>query len=260
MSEPVPPAGVPHEPTLHTSGVVGPATIPIGPPHQFGPYELLAEVGRGGMGVVYKARQSGLGRVVALKMIPSGALAGAEELQRFRAEAEATAKLHHPNIVAVHEVGAIDGQHFYSMDFIDGPSLAGRLAHGPLPGRAAAGYVESVARAIHHAHGQGVLHRDLKPSNVLLDRDDRPHVADFGLCKKLDGGKNTRTGAVLGTPSYMAPEQALGKTKELGPTCDVYGLGAVLYELLTEGRRSVPRPTSTRCCRFWRRSRCRRGC
>ena len=201
---------------------------------EFGRYELLEEVARGGMGVVYKARQHGLNRVVALKMILPGRLASAEDVQRFRTEAEATARLQHPNIVAVHEVGEVDGQHFYSMDFIDGPSLSKRLAQGPLPGRQAARYLLTVARAVHHAHRHGILHRDLKPSNILLDAQDEPHITDFGLAKKIGGDSSqTRTGAIMGTPSYMAPEQAAGRIKELGPACDVYGLGAMLYELIT---------------------------
>jgi hypothetical protein len=142
--------------------------------------------------------------------------------------------LQHPNIVAVHEVGQVDGQYFFSMEYIAGPSLAQKLAPGPLPSRAAARYVCTTARAVHHAHQHGILHRDLKPSNILLDGEDEPHVTDFGLAKKLGGGPGqTRSGAIMGTPSYMAPEQAAGKVKELGPACDVYGLGAVLYELLT---------------------------
>ncbi len=200
-----------------------------------GDYEVLAEVGRGGMGVVYRVKQTALNRVVALKMLLPGALASTDDLRRFHTEAESTAGLQHPNIVAVHEVGEVDGCPFFSMEFIDGVSLAQRLREGPLPGRAAARYVRDIARAMHHAHRHGVLHRDLKPSNVLLDRDDQPHVSDFGLAKKMnaaDAGQ-TRTGAVLGTPSYMAPEQAAGKNKDVGPATDVYGLGAILYECLT---------------------------
>jgi eukaryotic-like serine/threonine-protein kinase len=204
-------------------------------PAEFGDdYELLEELARGGMGVVYKARQKSLNRIVALKMILPGRLTSAEDLERFRREAEATARLQHPNIVAVHEVGEFQGQHFYSMDYIDGPSLAKRLQQGPFPNRVAARYVMLIARAIDHVHRHGILHRDLKPSNILLDSDDEPHITDFGLAKKIGGDSTqTRAGVVMGTPSYMAPEQAAGKIQELGPACDVYGLGAVLYELLT---------------------------
>jgi eukaryotic-like serine/threonine-protein kinase len=200
----------------------------------FGDYELLAEIGRGGMGIVYKARQVDLDRLVALKMILPGDMAGDDDLKRFRIEAEATARLQHPGIVSVHEVGEADGKLYYSMDYIEGPSLAKRLTGGPLTGRVAARYVTAIARAIEHAHRHGILHRDIKPSNILLDRADQPHITDFGLAKKIGGdSKQTRTGAILGTPSYMAPEQAAGKTHEIGPACDVYGLGAMLYELLT---------------------------
>jgi serine/threonine protein kinase len=211
-----------------------PQVQPGAPPPLFGDYELVAEVARGGMGVVYRARQRTLNREVALKMILSGRLASPEDMQRFRAEAEAAAALQHPNIVQIHEVGAIEGQHYFSMQFIDGRTLAHRLADGPLPSRDAARYVRQVARAVHYAHLRGILHRDLKPSNILIDADDEPHITDFGLAKRLGGDSGqTRTGSILGTPSYMAPEQAGGKIKELGPWTDVYGLGALLYELLT---------------------------
>jgi serine/threonine protein kinase len=207
---------------------------PPPPRTTFGDYELIVEIARGGMGVVYKARQRSLNRIVALKMILAGRLAGDDDLVRFRTEAEAAARLQHSNIVAVHDVGEIDGQHYFSMEFIDGQTLAHRLAKGPLPSRAAARYVRLIARAVNYAHRQGVLHRDLKPSNILIDAEDEPHVTDFGLAKRLGGDAGqTRTGAVLGTPSYMAPEQAGGRIKDQGPRTDVYGLGAVLYELLT---------------------------
>jgi WD40 repeat protein len=200
----------------------------------FGDYELLEEIARGGMGVVYKARQVSLNRTVALKMILAGELAGPAEVQRFRTEAEAAANLQHPHIVAVFEVGEHQGQHFFSMEYIDGPSLARLVRHNPLPPARAAGYVATVARAIHHAHVKGVLHRDLKPANVLLDHADTPHVTDFGLAKRVDGKSGlTATGAILGTPSYMAPEQASAQRGEVGPLSDVYSLGAILYELLT---------------------------
>ncbi|MCI0455599.1 MAG: protein kinase [Gemmataceae bacterium] len=205
-----------------------------GPPRVFGDYELLAEVGRGGMGIVYKSRQCRLNRIVALKMILGGRLASEDDLLRFRTEAESAAALQHPNIVQIYEVGEHDGNHFFSMQFIEGKTLAQRLANGPLPGREAARYVRQIARAVHYAHRRGVLHRDLKPSNIMIDADDEPHITDFGLAKRLGGDSGqTRTGAVLGTPSYMAPEQAAGKTRELGPGTDVYALGAILYELLT---------------------------
>lgn len=202
---------------------------------RFGEYELLAEIARGGMGVVYRARHITLDRVVALKMILAGRLANAEEVQRFQTEAAAAAKLQHPNIVAVFDHDVVEGQHFFTMEFISGVSLDQRLAHGPLACKAAARYVRILARAVQYAHKQGILHRDLKPSNILIDHDDEPHITDFGLAKRLGPGSSgqTRTGVVLGTPSYMAPEQAQGKTSELGPASDVYSLGAILYELVT---------------------------
>jgi hypothetical protein len=226
-----PPAG-PAVTVAETGRAAGPVPVPNG--RSFGDYEVLAEIGRGGMGVVYRVRQKSLNRVVALKMLLPGSLASAADLERFKTEAEATAGLRHPNIVTVHEVGECDGAHYYSMDFIDGVSLAQRLSGAPLPGRVAARYVGAVARAMHHAHQHGILHRDLKPSNILIDRQDEPHVTDFGLAKRLHADRGqTRTGAVLGTPGYMAPEQAGGRVKELGPATDVYGIGAVLYECLT---------------------------
>jgi serine/threonine-protein kinase len=213
-----------------------PAAQPSAQPgsgERFGDFVLLGELGRGGMGVVYKAFEPTLGRHVAVKMILSGALSGEGELQRFHAEASAAARLQHPHIVKVHRVGVQDERHYFSMDYIDGPSLAQRLAEGPLPGRTAARYLATVARAIQHAHDEGILHRDIKPGNILLDADDQPHVTDFGLAKHLSGeSAQTRTGALLGTPSYMSPEQARGE-KVLTPAADVYGLGALLYELLT---------------------------
>lgn len=200
----------------------------------FGDYELLAEIAKGGMGVVYRARQTSLDRIVALKMILGGRLAHDEDIERFRSEAAAAGRLSHPNIVSIHDVGCIDGRHYFSMEFIEGKSLAQLLQNGPLPGRDAARYLALVARAVQHAHEKGILHRDLKPSNILLDAWDRPHVSDFGLAKRLGGDSGqTRTGAILGTPSYMAPEQAQGRIRDLGPACDVYGLGATLYDLLT---------------------------
>jgi WD40 repeat protein/tRNA A-37 threonylcarbamoyl transferase component Bud32 len=197
-------------------------------------YEVLGELGRGGMGVVYKARQAKLNRVVALKMILSGAHAGSAERQRFLTEAEAVARLQHPNIVQIHEIGEADGYPFFSLEFCPGGSLAARLNGTPLPPAEAAPLVEALARAVQAAHQAGVVHRDLKPANVLLLSDGTPKITDFGLAKKLDDASGqTASGAIMGTPSYMAPEQAEGKSKEIGPAADVYALGAVLYELLT---------------------------
>jgi serine/threonine protein kinase len=250
MTDPVLPAATPTEqPTEPATGTVrrpepddGTSLLQpnvLRPPRaepaaeRFGDYELLAEIARGGMGVVYKARQRSANRIVALKMILGGRLADKDDLTRFATEATAAAGLQHPNIVTVYEVGEVAGQHFYSMQLVEGQTLAQRLAAGPLPGRTAARYVRQVARAVHYAHRHNILHRDLKPSNIMIDGDDEPKVTDFGLAKRLGDSGQTRTGAVLGTPSYMAPEQAAGKVKEIGPACDVYGLGAVLYELVT---------------------------
>jgi len=211
-----------------------PSTSPDAPPRHFGDYELIGEIARGGMGVVYRAKQINLDRIVALKMILAGRLATPDDVDRFRTEAEAAGRLQHPNVVAVFEVGEIDGQHFFSMEYIEGESLSQKLARGPLSSRAAAKYVCTIARAVHYAHRQGILHRDLKPSNILIDAADEPHVTDFGLAKRLgaDLGQ-TRSGAVMGTPSYMAPEQAQGHTRTATAAVDIYSLGAILYELVT---------------------------
>lgn len=200
-----------------------------------GDYELLTEIARGGMGVVFRARQMSLDRVVALKMILAGRFANEEEVARFRTEAGAAARLQHPNIVPVYDCEVQDGHHFFTMEFIDGTSLDRMLKDGPLGCKSAARYVRTLARAVGYAHKQGILHRDLKPSNILIDAQNEPRITDFGLAKRMgpEGSGQTRTGAVLGTPSYMSPEQAQGKTNELGPESDVYSLGAVLYELIT---------------------------
>ena len=200
----------------------------------FGDYELLSEIARGGMGVVFKARQVNLNRIVALKMILAGQLAGDEEVQRFHAEAEAAANLDHPGIVPIYEVGDVDGQHYFSMGFVDGDSLADRLTDGPLKPRQAAEVMRKICDAIAYAHENGVIHRDLKPANVLMDVCNQPRVTDFGLAKKVEGGSDlTNTGQVLGTPSYMPPEQAAGNTDEIDARADVYSLGGILYALGT---------------------------
>lgn len=201
---------------------------------EFGDYELLAEIGHGGMGIVYRARQKSLDRVVALKLLLFGPHAPPESVKRFRAEAVATAALQHPNIVAIHEVGFCDGQHFIAMDHVEGRSLSELLHGGPLPARCAASYVETIAGAIQYAHEHGILHRDLKPSNILIDVNDQPRVTDFGLAKRLEDDSDlTVTGQVLGSPNYMPPEQASGKHGTLGRRGDVYALGAILFHALT---------------------------
>ena len=200
----------------------------------FGDYELLEEIAVGGMGIVYKARQVSLSRIVAVKMILKGKLATEEDIQRFRAEAEAAGNLQHPAIVAIHEVGLHEGQHYFSMDFVDGQSLAQLPREQALTARQAAEYVRDAAEAVHYAHQQGTLHRDLKPSNILIDRQGRVRITDFGLAKRIEGNSDlTLTGQILGTPSYMPPEQASGKRSLVGAASDIYSLGAVLYELLT---------------------------
>lgn len=203
-------------------------------PAIFGEYELLREIARGGMGVVYLARHRRLGRVVALKRIIGGALADASALRRFEIEAEAAARLDHPNIVPIFDVGQVSGQPYFTMAFVDGGSLASRLSDGPLPTMEAAKMITSLADAVHYAHRQGVVHRDLKPGNVLLDADGEPRITDFGLAKRVDDiAGQTASGELLGTPSYMPPEQASGKNRNIGPPADVYALGAVLYALMT---------------------------
>lgn len=195
-------------------------------------YELIEVIDQGGMGVVYKAVQIGLRRTVALKMI-AGFRVGPKQLARFRVEAEAIAHLHHAHIVQIYEVGDVDGHSFFAMEFVEGGTLAHRLANGPLPPTAAAELVEVLARAIHHAHTRGIVHRDLKPANILM-AGVGAKITDFGLAKRLgEETDHTSTGEVIGTPAYMAPEQAQGETDIIGTPCDVYALGAILYECLT---------------------------
>jgi WD40 repeat protein len=207
------------------------------PPRQLriGAYEVLSELGRGGMGVVYRARHQRLGHEVALKLILSGEHAGAQGLARFEIEAAAVAKLKHAGIVHIHEYGEHDGSPFFALELVEGGSLAGRLKKsGPLPAAEAADLVERLARAMQHAHEAGIIHRDLKPANVLLTQEGEPKVTDFGLAKQAGGRADlSRSGAIMGTPAYMAPEQGEGKNRETGPAADIYALGGILYECLT---------------------------
>ena len=203
-------------------------------PSTIGDYELIDEVGRGGMGVVFRARQISLDREVAVKMILRGRLASDADLQRFLAEAAATARLVHPGIVPVYEVGDIDGRPFFSMQFIEGETLAERASRGPLRQRDAARIIADVARAVQFAHDQGFVHRDLKPSNILLTQDGQALITDFGLAKEAGVDVNlTRSGMLVGTPAYMSPEQAGGRKELLGPATDIYSLGSMLYFTLT---------------------------
>ncbi len=225
------------------------ALLPVGPiePPTVAGYELLGEIGRGGMGVVYRARQVGLDRLVALKMVLAGAHAGPKDLARFRQEAEAVARLHHPNIVQIYDVGDSGGRPFFALELVEGGGLVQRLQGAPQPPAQAAQFLEVLARAVHFAHRAGIVHRDLKPANVLLATagpalasaplplsECVPKIADFGLAKRLDSQAHaTLTGEVVGTPSYMAPEQAAGHASSAGPAADIYALGAILYECLT---------------------------
>lgn len=199
-----------------------------------GGYEIITEIARGGMGVVYKARHPKLKRTVALKMILMGGLASSEIVNRFLAEAQAAAKLEHPGIVPVYEIGQHGNQHFFAMQFVDGPTLAKKLERGKLKPNVAVKLLRQIALAVHYAHENGVIHRDLKPGNVLITPKGHPKVTDFGLAKQMDSSVQlSMTGDILGTPSYMAPEQAAGQIRNIGPATDVYALGAILYAMLT---------------------------
>src|SRR5438105_9734630 len=201
---------------------------------KFGDYELLEEIGRGGQGVVYRARQKSLNRTVALKIIGLGHWATEAHLKRFRLEAEAAASLDNPGIVPIHEIGERDGSCYFSMKFIEGGQLDQVVARAPISIHRAAELISKLARTVHYAHERGILHRDIKPGNILFDRRGEPHLTDFGLARLVERESTvTRTTEILGTPSYMAPEQATGDIKAIGPATDVYGLGAVFYQLLT---------------------------
>jgi eukaryotic-like serine/threonine-protein kinase len=223
-----------------------PSAAPAAPPSHsaetrgdpFGEYELFEELGRGGMGVVSRAREVARGRIVALKRLLRGPASTAQDVERFRVEAMAASRLAHPHIVPVFQVGERDGQPYFTMQFIEGTTLARKLADGPLPAMEAARLLVPVCKAVHYAHDRGVLHRDLKPSNILIDRQGNPYVSDFGLAKRIDVDPTlTPSGALVGTPSYMPPEQAGslggGSRAPLGPAGDVYSLGAILYHMLT---------------------------
>jgi serine/threonine protein kinase/WD40 repeat protein/Flp pilus assembly protein TadD len=219
---------------FESSGPIQPDAWPPNRIRYFGDYEIVREIARGGMGIVFEARQVSLKRMVALKMILAGQLADEDAVRRFHTEAEAAANLDHPGIVPIFEVGQHEGQHYFSMGFVDGQSLSQRLAGGPLPPREAADLIRRVSEAIEYAHQRGVIHRDLKPSNILLDANGNPRVSDFGLAKKVQGDcELTGSGQIMGTPSYMPPEQAGGKRGEVGPAAHVYALGATLYCLVT---------------------------
>jgi serine/threonine protein kinase len=224
--------------TLHDAPAPSPpAARPTAATAQrLGPFVVERELARGGMGIVYVARHEQLGRRVALKVLKAGAWADPEEAERFRFEAQAAARLKHPSIVGLHEVGQQDGAWYLAMDLVEGPgSLHAILERdGPLEPRRAAKLVEGVARAVHYAHTRSVLHRDIKPHNVLIDADDAPHLTDFGLAKDIGAAEKgfTVTGQVLGTPAYMAPEQAVGDPALVDRRSDVYGLGAALYTCL----------------------------
>jgi hypothetical protein len=236
----LPPDNAAPAPTIAPAGVAGPVTF-LGAGVQLPGYDIIRELGRGGMGVVYQARQVALNRTVAVKMILAGAHAGEANLARFLTEAEAVAQLQHPHIVQIFEIGRHEGLPYFTLEFVPGGSLADKVRDHPLPAREAAQLVEQLAKGVAYAHQRGIIHRDLKPENVLLAEDGTPKITDFGLAKRVavepgaasPGSGLTATGAVLGTPSFMAPEQAGGKPSAIGPAADIYALGAILYRLVT---------------------------
>jgi serine/threonine protein kinase len=242
-----PHSSITRDPTLAPRTTGSFAAVPGPGLRFFGDYEIIDEIARGGMGVVYKARQISLDRIVALKTILSGQLASECDVERFYTEARAAGNLQHPNIVAIHEVGQYGGQHYFSMDYVEGKSLASLVENGPIPPAQAVAYVKSIADAIHYAHQHGILHRDLKPSNILIDSFGEPRITDFGIAKRIGSREIpvvpsespvtddslTTAGQVLGTPSYMPPEQIDADPSQLCPASDVYAIGAILYELLT---------------------------
>jgi len=226
-------AGPVHEADFETWAYTGPPVNDVFVPPEVEGYEILEEVGRGGMGVVYRARQRGLNRIVALKMILAGPHASPEQLARFRGEAEAAAQLQHANIVQVYGVGDQNGLPYFTLEFVDGVPLSKQMRSMPQVPKKASAVIEKLARAMDYAHQQGIVHRDLKPANILLSNDGIPKIADFGLAKQMDGDSTTtKTGTILGTHNYMAPEQGRGD-KDVGPPADVYALGSILYEMLT---------------------------
>jgi len=246
-------------------GVVTPnrrkATRSEKPFADFGDYELLEVIGRGGQGVVYRARQKSLNRTVALKVIALGHWATDPHLKRFRREAEAAASLDHPSIVPIYEVGERDGSCYFSMKLVEGGQLDEVTRHEPMPIRQAVELIAKVARTVHYAHEHGILHRDIKPGNILLDQKNEPHLTDFGLARLVETESTvTRTLEVLGTPSYMAPEQAVGNNDALNRATDVYGVGAVLYQLLTGHPSFAGGTTTRRSSCYLIRSRDNRAC
>ncbi|MHC5040130.1 MAG: serine/threonine-protein kinase, partial [Planctomycetota bacterium] len=220
---------------MGTDDAQGPSPGQLSSPKTLGTYEIIEEIGRGGMGVVYKAFHPQLKRTVALKVLIAGEDASEEAITRFHREAEAVAKLgHHPNIVPVYDIGAEGRNHYFAMHFVEGKPLDKMIDDGEIAPKRAARIAKKIAEALAHAHGQGILHRDIKPANILVTREGEPQITDFGLARDVQSdARMTRTGMTLGTPAYMPPEQADGRIEEIDARSDVYSLGATLYEMLT---------------------------